>query len=260
MAERSPAVLSWDEHALYPVHEEDTVPEGAAHHYQSVYLTGALRTYLPRCWVIGNLCLYWERGNTERYRAPDLAVIEGPEPDPLPNVYLAWRDAPLLFVAEIASPSTAHEDQGRNRADYEQHLRVPEYLFADLARRELRLWRLVDGEYQPVAPAADGRLWSSTLKVAFGFDASAFLRVYAPSGEPLPTYAEVVERRREAERGRREAERAQLEAERARREADQRAEAEARQRRELERRLAEMAAQMERLRAAPRGEGDPEPE
>lgn len=90
------------------------------------------------------------------------------------------------------------------------------------------------GRYEEVPPGPDGTVWSESLRVRFGYDGEGFLRVYTPDGEMLRTHAE-------------ENARAEAEAQR-RAEAEQRAATEARQRAEAEQKLAEMAAEVDRLR------------
>src|SRR5438874_3875477 len=173
----SPPVLIEDEHDLYPVHEEDSVPQGPTHYWQAHYLVGALKAHFPDRWVTCDTCLYWERGNKRRYVAPNLAVIDAPPPAELRNVYLAWVDPPLLFVAEIGSRSTLQADTGPKVPTYERDLRVPEYLYADPPKSDLRLWRMIDGAYHLVAPEAGGRVWSAQLSLRIGFDDEGFLRL-----------------------------------------------------------------------------------
>jgi Uma2 family endonuclease len=143
-----------------------------------------------------------------RYVAPDLAVVDGPPPDPLPRVYLKWEDPPLLFVAEVISDATAARERSEKPFIYENALCVPEYLVADPEDRGLIFWRLQDGRYRSVRPQS-GRMVSETLNLAFGFDDSGFLRIYTPDGEMLLTHAE------ERARAELEADRARVEAERA---------------------------------------------
>ncbi|MCA1595803.1 MAG: Uma2 family endonuclease, partial [Chloroflexi bacterium] len=187
---RMEASVIQDEHELYPVHEEDTVPQNPRHFKQQMYLAGTLQAYLPRWWVTGETCLYWERGNTKRYVAPDVAVIETLPPGEPHNVYLRWSDPPLLFVAEIGSRSSLVGDTGPKVSTYEQKLCVPEYLYADPPRSDLRLWRMADGRYHPVSRTAEGRVWSEQLSVFFGYDENGLLRAYTPAGEMLQTHEE----------------------------------------------------------------------
>ena len=234
--ERAPTLAPEEDRGFYPIHEEDHVVQGPAHDRQSVYLTGALGAHRPDLWVLGEACLYWEPGNKQRYVAPDVAVVDSPPPDPLPTVYLQWQDPPLLFVAEVASDSTRSHDVAGKLATYEGGLRVPEYLYADPDRRDLRLWRLMEGRYHRVRAEPDGRLWSAQLGLWFGLDESGFLRVYTRERGMLLTHAEV------SMRAEREAEQ--------RADAERRAAAEATLRVEAERRLAEAMAELERLRGS----------
>lgn len=189
-----------DARDLYPIHEEDHVVQGPAHYRQCSYLVEALQAQSPDRWVLGDACLYWEEGNKDRYVAPDLAVVDCPPPDPLPSVYLRWADPPLLFVGEVASESTAQQDLGPKAYIYEQALVVPEYLYANADRNDLRLWRLDQGRYRPVERQPDGRVWSEQAGLFFGFDPSGFLRLYTADGTMLLTLAEERKRAEEAER------------------------------------------------------------
>jgi colicin import membrane protein len=241
------AAVITDEHALYPVHEEDTVVQGPEHDRQTRYLTDVIETHRRDLWVNHDICLYWERGNTRRYRAPDVSVIECPRPKKPPKIYLAWQDPPLLFVAEVASDETRGLDVEDRKTDYEQRLQVPEYLFADPEFGDLRLGRLREGSYHPAPPDERGWLRSEQLDVFFGYDENGFLRVYAADGEMLLSHEELKQQEEEAQ------ERAEAET-RLRVEAEQRAQAEARARAEAERRTeAEARARAEaeqRARAA----------
>jgi Uma2 family endonuclease len=229
-------ITASDEHALYPIHEEDTVVQGPAHDRQCRYLTDGLEAHRPDLWANHDICLYWEPGSTEKYRAPDVSVIACPRPAKPPNVYLAWRDPPLLFVAEIASESTRSDDLGAKLVIYERDLKALEYLYADPQSGDLRLWRLIEGSYVPAERDAKGRVWSAQLEVAFGYDEDGFLRLFTATGEMLPSHEELWHQREDAERQRVEAE--------------QRAREEAMSRAEAEQRVAELTAELERLRQA----------
>jgi len=225
------SIVATDEHALYPIHEEDTVVQGPKHARQCVYLYSVLDTHRPDLWVNRDICLYWEPGNFQRYRAPDITVIDCPRPADPPNVYLAWQDPALLFVAEVASEATRGEDLDAKLRDYEQNLRVPEYLFVDPEFRDRRLWRMVEGSYHLVEPDAEGRVWSANVGVGFGYDGDGFLRAYDAAGSMLLSHTETTFRAEEEARLRAE---------------------EARRRIEAEEEVARLRAELERLR----GNGD----
>lgn len=244
------SIVATDEHALYPIHEEDSVVQGPKHDRQCRYLTDTIETHRPDLWVNHDICLYWERGNFQRYRAPDISVIDCPRPEDPPNVYLAWQDPALLFVAEVASEATRGDDLAAKLGDYEQKLRVPEYLLADPEFRDRRLWRMVEGSYHLVEPDAEGRVWSAQLGVGFGYDENGFLRVYDAAGNMLLSHMEMTFRAKEEARLR--AEEARLRADEGRRrvEAEQRALSEQQRRVEAEEELARLRAELERLRRA----------
>jgi Uma2 family endonuclease len=220
-------ITASDEHALYPIHEEDTVVQGPAHDRQCRYVTDALEAHRPDLWVNHDICLYWEPGNTDKYRAPDVSVIACPRPAKPPNVYLAWRDPALLFVAKIASESTRADDLDAKLVIYERDLKALEYLYADPQNSDLRLWRLIEGSYVQAELDAKGRVLSAQLGVAFGYDDDSFLRIFTASGEMLPSHEELWHQREE----------------------------EAARRAEAEQRVAELTAELERLQQA-RGGSD----
>jgi len=222
-----------DEHDLYPVHEEDNVPENSQHELQARYLRGALAAYHPDKWVTGNVCMYWEEENYQLYKAPDVLVVDCEPPDPLPATYLRWADPPPLLVIEIGSESTFKRDEGPKLEHYEFDLEVPEYLYYHPDRGEMRFYRLRGAGYEAVPPDERGWVHSEALDVWFGPDKTGWLRIYTPTGERLLSHEEEA---------------------RARREAEARATEEARARRELERRLAELEAELQRRQA--RSEGD----
>jgi hypothetical protein len=232
--------VSIDEHKLYPCHEEDSVPQGDPHYWQVHYLGGAIQAHRSDLRVTCDICHYWQPGNKKRYVAPDISAMAGPPPAHRPNVYLAWLDPPLLFAAEIASPSKRQSEVAHKQAIYELVLQVPEHLDADPERGMLTLWQWgqersdARGAYRAVPPDARGRVWSEQLSLWFGYDEDGFLRLYTHEGVMLLTQEE------EKERADAEARRADAEA--------QRANAEARQRTEAEHRLAELTAELERLR------------
>jgi hypothetical protein len=252
-------VTTVDEHDLYPCHEEDHVTQGDPHYWQVHYLGGAIQTHRPDLRVSCDICHYWEPGNVERYVAPDVSVIAGPPPRQRPRVYLAYSDPPVLFVAEIASPSKRESDVKHKRAIYELVLQLPEHLEADPERGLLALWQWGERAYRAVPPDAGGRVWSEQLELWLGYDEDGFLRLYTRDGAMLLTQEEEAQRAdAEAERADAEAERADAEVQRAdaearrRAAAEQQAAAEARRRADAERRLAELTAELDRLR---RGNG-----
>jgi Uma2 family endonuclease len=248
----SPAAVN--ERDLYPLHEEDDVTETPQHERLVRYLRDAIAAQVPGRFVTGNVCIYWEPGNYEAYAAPDLFVAQAALSHPDPRVYLFWQDPPLVFVAEVGSRSTSQDEEGVRLERYRDILRVPEHLYFDPERKELRLRRLGPVGYEVVAPEPNGRLRSEQLQLEFAVDEDGFLWVYTPDGERLLTYDEVAQRQQSAEaRAIEEAERRREVEARAIEEAEHRQEAEARSAEEAQRRQAaeaQAAEEAQRRQAA----------
>jgi len=191
--------LSVDDQEYYPLHEEDDVPEIPPHRRDVTYLDNALSAHFPGWFVTGNVCLYWKRGNTKRYRAPDLLVVKGPLAEAVHRVYLTWQQPRVTFVAEIGSKSTFRKDEEPKVAIYRDLIQAEEYLYADPPRGVLRLWRWLEGEFREVTPEANGRRRSAALALEFGFNATGELRVYTLEGEVLLTHEESEAARQAAE-------------------------------------------------------------
>jgi hypothetical protein len=224
----SPSVV--EDRDLYPLHEEDDVTEIPRHERQVRYLRDALSARFPDWFVTGNVGIYWEKGNYELYRAPDVFVVREPLLVPDPRVYLTFEDPPILFVAEIGSRSTQRVDEGPKLEIYTRHVRAAEYLYADPPRRDIRFWRREPRGYEPVAPEASGRFRSVELELEFGLDEDGFLRIYTLDGEPLRTHEEAEQHLQDAQQRLQSAEALAAQ--------------EAARREELERQLAELRARL----------------
>jgi Uma2 family endonuclease len=255
---------------LFSLHPEEQMTERPSHRLQGTYGEQALRRLLPGWYVAGNMGVYWVPGEMEYPSAgPDIMVARGAPAREDASVYLTYEDGPLTLVVEIASPSTRSLDRHKRDTVYAIELAVPWYLWIDLPRRVLALYRLVEGQYQPVSPDAEGRLWCDDLGVGFAWQPDGrMVRVLDKNGTVVPTEAEEAALReaaeeraaRQAQRAEREARRAAREAQRAEREA-RRAQAEADARRAAEERAEALAAELERLRrmlAEAGGSGDTE--
>ncbi len=114
---------------IYPDTDGEPLAEGTA---QYVALTetvnrlqGRYRTR-PDVTVIGNMLLYYEKGNPQASVAPDVFVVFGVEDRPRPS-YLLWEEGKAPdFVLEVTSDSTWREDARRKRDLYAE-LGVSEY-------------------------------------------------------------------------------------------------------------------------------------
>src|SRR5256885_10778633 len=91
----------WDDPDWYPAHEEDDVPEIVVHHDAAGYLEGILAAHVPDGWVTGNICCYCIPGNTQRYVAPDIFLVDGPRPSPPPSSFLCWQHPEMRLAVGI---------------------------------------------------------------------------------------------------------------------------------------------------------------
>jgi Uma2 family endonuclease len=213
----------FEERELYPVHEEDNVPVRPAHEYQVGLLQTTLRCRLPKRWVTGDICMYWEEGAFQRYVAPDVLVLEAPIEGEDPGVFLKWKDPQALLAIEVGSKSTFRHDEGPKIERYLGDLEVREYLYFKPHRlrrwRTLGMWRLEGEEPVEVRVNEAGRLPSVSLGLEFGLDGDTRLRVFEPDGRMLPLPEEIYALAREVtaqldeERQRAEQERLRLEQE-----------------------------------------------
>jgi Uma2 family endonuclease len=194
--------LSPDDQEYYPLHVEDDVPEIPPHRRAVTYLENAFTARFPGWFITGNVCIYWERGDTQQYRAPDLFMVREPLAEPVERVYQTWKQPRVTFVAEVGSRSTFREDEGPKVEIYRDQIRVEEYLYADPPRGVLRLWRWSAGEFSLASPDTNGRLRSAALALEFGLDEAGELRAYTLEGEPLLTHQETDQARQAAEAAR----------------------------------------------------------
>jgi hypothetical protein len=238
-----------DDEEFYPLHQEDDVPEIPDHRTQHTDLGTAISLHLPDAFVTGNVCVYWERGNRNRYVAPDLFVVRHWRPATKLRTYRLWEHPPIVFIAEVLSLYDHKPRQESMEQDYATHLRAVEYLSFHLERKELKLRRLGPNGYDEVPAEPTGRVRSQELQLEFGIDETGFLRAYTLDGRKLPNAEELKLQLSDQEQRRGEAEaRADEEAQR-RQAAEARAAEEARQRQAAEARAAEEARQRQAAEA-----------
>ena len=251
-----------DDIRLYPNHEEDDVPEGTLHQRWSDYLVYSLAARFPAWFAAGNICVYWEPGNTRDYISPDAFVAAGRVPEPPPRVYRTWLLPPLRFAAEIGSVSNTRDAMTEKRGRYERHVRPLELLETEpideeageaLTPEKLHLYRLTDQGYQEVEREPNGRVRAVELELEIGVDEQANLRLYTLSGEPVRTYEEEQQARLAAEQRMEQEARERAAAEerwgqeaRERAAAEERAAEERARREALEREVAELRARLAR--------------
>jgi len=218
------------------------------------------------------------RSDRAPYKGPDLFVAVGVDGTKRRKSWLVWEEDDHFpdLIVEITSPSTKDKDTKDNLALYAKVFRTREYFWYDEEVGEWMGYRLVGDGYAPIEPNENGWRWSEMLGAWLGVSDAPYqgwryrwLRLYDGEGRLVPTGEELAAAERqhaEAERllrvqeqqraeqaiQRAEAERQRAEQERLLREQEQqRAEQERLLREQAEQRLAELEAELRRLR----GEG-----
>jgi hypothetical protein len=157
-------------------------------------IVGAVETHFkdrPDVHVNGNTMLYYEEGNPRRVVSPDCYVAFGVDVEAIfrNNTYLLWEvGKPPEFVLEIGSSSTASTDLGTKR-DLYARLGVGEYwrfdgTGGDFYREPLVGEYLDEGEYRRLElhHEAGGMVWghSPALNLDLCWD-NGRLRFYSPA-------------------------------------------------------------------------------
>jgi Uma2 family endonuclease len=201
----------------YPQSDDKPIAETDVHRDQMVYLIEALKAYYrdrDDVYVAGNLLLYYEEGDVQSRVAPDVMVIFGVVPRQR-RTYRLWEEGPSpAVVFEVTSRSTRSDDLWQKRGLYE-FLGVKEYFLYDPVHEylepPLQGYRLVDGHFQALAAEQLGRhewrLHSQQLGLELRSEFNLLLRLYdlethekllTPLEAQLKAYQES-ERRQQAE-------------------------------------------------------------
>jgi Uma2 family endonuclease len=233
---------------LYPDTDGKPMGETDFHIIAVILLREALEDFLAgrTAYVASNMLLYFDQGNPAGKRDPDVLVALGVDTH-VRRSFRTWEEGTVPNVLfEIASEHTWREDLTDKRAVY-QHLGVPEYFLFDPEGRfldpVLQGFRLVDGAYLPMEPAADGSLTSEELGLRLVPEGGMLRLIDARTGAPVLTRQEQL-----AQRDEQLAQRDQQLAQRDQQLAQQQEQFDAERRR-----ADELAAELARLRAEREG-------
>jgi Uma2 family endonuclease len=250
---------------FYPETDGQPMGESEWHVIATLYLLSALRNFFAArsdIYVIADMFMYYEEGNPKASKAPDVMVVKNIEQRKR-RIFKVWEEGTVpCTIVEVTSKSTWAEDTIRKSSLYAR-LGVTEYFLFDPLHEymddQFMGFRLEEGEYIPIEPAADGSIFSQELEVILHPDRD-LLRVINPATnrivpgmEDTYTYAEQSQARLEQykERAEQEAQRAEQEAQRAEQEA-QRAEQEAQRAQAAEAELERLRTELEQLRTQQR--------
>lgn len=202
--------------------------------------------------------IYYYEGDRTKFVAPDIYIVLGAEKYPERRSFYTWAEGAVpTVVFEFLSDSTAAQDRGAKLRQYLLDIGVAEYFIHQPEGDkppEFRGWRRSpSGEIEGIPPDAEGGLFSQSLNLWLRWEDYIgnvrLLRPYLPDGTPIPTSAEEVQLREEAQAfAKAETERRREAEARAQQEAQGRQHAEARAQQEAERRQ-QIESELERLRS-----------
>lgn len=157
--------------------------------------------------------------NNEDYKGPDLFVVKDVDGTRARYFWAAWEEEGRYpdVIIELLSPTTEANDFGSKRQIYERTFQTREYFCIAPQCERMYGWRLHERSYAPIAPDADGRLWSEELGMAIGPWRGVFVgeehtwpRLYDAAGGLVLLTEERERGRADAERGRAERAEAQV--------------------------------------------------
>ena len=144
-------------------------------------------------YAIGNLTIYHSPSQLKKreFCGPDFFVVLNTEKRPRKS-WVVWGEGGKFpdVIVEILSDSTAKIDRTQKKALYQNTFRTSEYFWFDPNTLEFQGFRLVNAEYEAIAPNTLGHLWSEQLGLYLGL-LDRTLRYFKAYGELVPTSQEV---------------------------------------------------------------------
>lgn len=232
----------------YPESDGKPMAETDSHLTVIIHLIQALRDFFdssPNVYVAGDMMFYYEKGNPDAVKAPDVFVVKG-VPKHKHRTFKLWEEQAVpCTIFEITSKNTRSEDTDNKKRLY-QRLGVPEYFLFDplgeyLSPR-LQGFTLVNGRYKRLKESAKETLLSSELGLLLRAEDDLLRLVNATTGKVIPNAREAM---RYAEF---ETHRADFEAQRAESEARRAVVAEAKTA-QMQAEIAQLQAELMRLRS-----------
>jgi Uma2 family endonuclease len=165
-------------------------------HYMQLLL---LVTCLEWAWqerndffIGANLTIYFSRQQLKNhdFRGPDFFLVKNTTSEPR-NSWVVWEEDgryPDLII-ELLSDSTANVDRTLKRDLYAERFHTPEYFYFSPETLEFAGFRLDMNQYKPIAPNAQGWMWSEMLGLFLGVYERQ-LRYFSLEGVLLPTLQE----------------------------------------------------------------------
>jgi Uma2 family endonuclease len=198
----NPAALEDLEDMLYPSSDGKPLGETDYHVIAVTRLFETLRSFFrtaPTVYVASNLFLYYEEGNPQARKAPDVMVVKGVAKG-YRRTFKTWVEKALpCTVFEISSKKTRKEDLAEKQPLYAS-LGIPEYFLFDPEGRYLKPplqgFRLKRKHYVPITLRKDGSLSSRELDMRLQREGITLRLIDARTGEPILSPDEQVDEER----------------------------------------------------------------
>jgi Uma2 family endonuclease len=241
---------------VYPESDGEPMAETEVHILALIDLLSTLRFHYrsqPDFYVIGNMFLYYQEGNPNARKAPDLMVVKGIDTSFLRRTFKTWEEKAVpSVIVELTSKDTWQEDLGPKKTVYAQ-LGVAEYIMFDPLHEylphRLQGYRLVGKEYVAIENESEECLVSKELELRLCPEGTYLRMNDVKTGKrilaPEESYSLAKEALEQAEQEKRRADQEERRADQEKHRADQE-----RQHAEQEKQRAEAAeAEVARLRA-----------
>jgi Uma2 family endonuclease len=191
------AAIPFKQDIYYPESDGRPMGETAVHVEEIFELYGALgRRYRGSADVLvgADMLMYYVQGSPGDCVCPDVFVTFGIPKEPKRRSYFLWKEGrPPSLVIEVTSESSRKDDLEKKKKVYAR-IGVQEYFLADPLSEylspPLQGFRLFNGDYRPIKPAADGSLLSETTGLRFCREGQRVRLIDAATGEPLLWAAE----------------------------------------------------------------------
>jgi Uma2 family endonuclease len=153
-------------------YEDNETMETQRHKLQMELLIDALLPWLDARedgYVGGNMFVYYSLAQVKNqdFKGPDVFVaLDVPKGERLS--WVSWEEGKTPdVVIELLSPSTATYDKTEKKRIYQNQMHVSEfYWFDPFETEDWAGFHLQSGQYQAIAPNAQGQLISQTLQLA----------------------------------------------------------------------------------------------
>jgi Uma2 family endonuclease len=169
-------------------------------------------------YVSGNVTVYYspDQKKSEYFRGPDFFMVLGAE-NRERRSWVVWQEGGKYpnVIIELLSDSTASVDRGLKKQIYQDTFRTLDYFWFHPETLEFQGFHLVEGQYQPLTPTAEGWLWSEQLQLFLGV-LNQRLGFLTPQGDWIRSPEDALQQQVEQERQRAEQERQRAEQERQR--------------------------------------------